>query len=261
MHTLPLVFLLCSSALRAAPPSPTPDRSTSRFGLGVLAGSTPQPASLGLDISGTAPSGHLRVGMRFEHRSYRGPYGDLEATAVAQGASEGVQGYWAGRLRFASFARVTAARGNPRPGVDLGISMVRELFINEKVQEYLMEQDNLAIVPRWTFLAGPELHLGVFGVCDWFHATALLRYHHPLYTRLDSTGLGYLAEGTMWDPVQTVSPEMESGVGFMASRGLWYGEIEIYDRLTFPSAMARGLNQETGTVLDLLVDVSLGIGF
>lgn len=256
-----LALGLVGTAWGMASPESAPDRSTSRVGMGVYGQLDPARVRAGFDVSGTAPTPTpgVRVGMDFEHRSWWMPDDVLYDYWFEGDSSVFVPGWWNGWLRLHLFGRRTWGEGRLVPGVDLGISVVRDRYVSPEAQATLMEDHGMLTAPLWWASAGPELHLGWIDPCDRSMVAATARYHHPFYARGGDLYHEY-ASSIGHDPWELAPKRLVAGVVARFQVSFIYVEMEAARRLGFPGPAAVDLAGAESTAT-WIVDLAGGLGF
>jgi hypothetical protein len=216
-----------------------------------------EPFGAGLDLRWVPRQRGFVV--RFTHRTWRSPSEGFESELGAQGVTEGVQNFWAGRMRLGMHYRfVTPGDNKARGGFQLGPTVLRTQHVGKKAQLYLEREHDLQWGPRWTFAAGPEFHMGVFGDDEAFQVTAFGRYHAPFAARLNEAKEGIILDGHLYDPVETIQREADMGALFGVRADPFYIQLELASRVYGPSRYDR-VHQRLWWRGMLAGDLSVGV--
>ena len=171
------------------------------------------PWGAGLDFTWVTLTSEGHHTLQFTQRTWRAPTQAVEDRLKRKGVSEGVQGFWSGRMVLSGLHKVVnATQQTSHYGAQLGWRLQRTQHVGETTQKALLRDHDLYWGPQWTAHLGPELHVGFYGGEETLQMTAYGRVMMPLYAQLNSKGEGIVLDGKMWDPVQTVAPEAETGV-------------------------------------------------
>jgi hypothetical protein len=243
---------------------PETDPPNAWIGLGVSLGSDAlvyggAPVAAGLDFRWVLTDPDLVLG--FTHRTWRSPSPEFESELAAQGVTEGVQNFWAGRMRLSVLYRfITPGSGKVRGGFQLGPSLLRTKHVGAQAQRYLKRQHDLQWGPRWTAAVGPEVHMGIFGEEERLQLTFFGRYHAPFAARHNQAQTGMVLDGHLYNPVELVQKEADIG-GLLGLRAdPFYVQLEVASRVFGPSEYDRVAERLwwRGMVAS---DLSLGVAF
>jgi hypothetical protein len=138
--------------------------------------------------------------------------------------------------------RMTFGEARLRPGWEAGIAAGRWTFATARVQqEYRDLGADIPTLEEWRF--GPELQLGVWTVEDHARLSMVGRLWLPAWARLDGDGGRYEVGDRRFDPVQTVNPWVDVGVGgyFTLASPVFLG-FEVLRRQPLPSVAQRDLD-------------------